>query len=350
MTLRLKEINTDYQLATWDAIQDDFAISSEFLKDNPSKRYAGWEQYTPKLGDEFSIENDRFRLEKFVGKGNFKTVFEATRVGRSESSSLPARVAAVFWRVNSTEKLEEAAHEARCFTFMRGNPGVIQMLDMPERVGKFSVRAITDLCDNGTLDSWAKGKPVVTRLKMTVQVAKILQGLHKSGIAHGDIKCANIGIDGEIVKLLDIGSSTQQGHDKKSPFRGTLAYAPPGCDDEENSPIERDVFALGVVIYDMMVQNPENLTFAKTVTRLTKKDNPLGYFYTAKQEDFDKAICFLPVPVVELLHPILRINPKERIKIDEVISKLERAIAETQEDFFGFPSECERDVSEDFFA
>jgi serine/threonine protein kinase len=81
-----------------------------------------------------------------------------------------------------------------------------------------------------------------------------LDFLHSHGWLHGDIKPANIGIDGRRAVLLDIGGAVKLGPGEKvapTPGRGgTVWYLAP---ERELQPYDKlvDVWAMGVIGYEL---------------------------------------------------------------------------------------------------
>lgn len=87
---------------------------------------------------------------------------------------------------------------------------------------------------------------------------KILQGvdyLHKTGIAHRDLKLENIIIDKERnIKIIDFGFATQcTKQDKGRVFCGTPSYmAPEIVNQQEHNYIKADIWALGIILYALL--------------------------------------------------------------------------------------------------
>ncbi len=77
-------------------------------------------------------------------------------------------------------------------------------------------------------------------------VASALAGLHAAGLVHGDVKPANVLVDGEDVRLVDLGlagPAVEQG-----PVRGTLAFlAPEGLLGTRSA--ATDLYALGITLH-----------------------------------------------------------------------------------------------------
>ncbi|PNS20016.1 hypothetical protein CAC42_1463 [Sphaceloma murrayae] len=70
-------------------------------------------------------------------------------------------------------------------------------------------------------------------------------------IEHNDIKLSNILIDAGEMKLIDLGMATSALQDR-SAIGGTPAYVPPEVMIDEFEPGKRDVFALGIILLDML--------------------------------------------------------------------------------------------------
>jgi serine/threonine-protein kinase len=108
--------------------------------------------------------------------------------------------------------------------------------------------------------------PPERALTIALQVADALAASHKTGIVHRDLKPDNIiliqrGRDRDFVKLLDFGIAKLTGSDGLSSHKtktglvlGTPAYmSPEQCEGRATVDHRTDVYALGVVLYEMLV-------------------------------------------------------------------------------------------------
>jgi eukaryotic-like serine/threonine-protein kinase len=108
--------------------------------------------------------------------------------------------------------------------------------------------------------------PPERALTIALQVADALAASHKTGIVHRDLKPDNIilikrGRDPDFVKLLDFGIAKLTGSDGMSSHKtktglvlGTPAYmSPEQCEGRATVDHRTDVYALGVVLYEMLV-------------------------------------------------------------------------------------------------
>ena len=113
-------------------------------------------------------------------------------------------------------------------------------------------------CDGETLKTRLERGPLAATeaVRVAVQVARGLARAHQAGIVHRDVKPGNIMVttEGE-AKLLDFGiAKITSGGDltRTGTTLGTIAYMAPehvrGGDADERS----DVWALGVVLYEML--------------------------------------------------------------------------------------------------
>jgi serine/threonine protein kinase/tetratricopeptide (TPR) repeat protein len=97
------------------------------------------------------------------------------------------------------------------------------------------------------------------KLKLLVQALHAIHYLHRRGVLHRDIKPANILVVGGNVKLVDFGLATAK--TQNAEFAGTFGYIAPelilGGRPSESS----DLYAIGVVAYEMTVgRHPFNLS------------------------------------------------------------------------------------------
>lgn len=116
-------------------------------------------------------------------------------------------------------------------------------------------------CAGGTLRERLRAGPLPVHdvVRLALQLASGLESAHRRHIIHGDLKPANVGItDGDGVKILDFGVAVRVGEDDtrdhlgRVGFMGTVAYAAPELLRGATPDVRSDLWALGVVCYEMV--------------------------------------------------------------------------------------------------
>ena len=92
------------------------------------------------------------------------------------------------------------------------------------------------------------------RARIVRDVCDAIHHAHALGIQHRDLKPSNIMLDGALSpKILDFGLS--DGDPTRGHFRGTLHYiAPEQLDPSQPIDARTDVYALGVILYELLVR------------------------------------------------------------------------------------------------
>jgi len=122
--------------------------------------------------------------------------------------------------------------------------------------------------------SWSRARtlkgplPIETALNYAKQIADALRAAHDKGITHRDLKPSNIMITpAGVVKVLDFGLAAQRHEHQEGetltmpPTRpgtimGTAAYMSP--EQARGEPVDKraDIWAFGVVLYEMLAGTP----------------------------------------------------------------------------------------------
>jgi len=143
--------------------------------------------------------------------------------------------------------------------------GVIQAVGGRDRMVYFIMEFLAGVTLSQVIRAEAP-MPPERSLTIAMQVADALAASHKSGIVHRDLKPDNIilitrGRERDFVKLLDFGIAKLTGGDGLSSHKtrtglvlGTPAYmSPEQCEGKPNVDHRTDIYALGIVLYEMLV-------------------------------------------------------------------------------------------------
>ena len=199
----------------------------------------------------------RYRLTRFVASGGMGDVFAA------EDIESRTEVALKFIRLTLQD---QAAAEARLEREVRmaqriDHPNVCRVMGLGESNGaRFCVM---ELLTGETLSErlHRQGQlPEAETIAVALQICAGLEAAHAAGVIHRDLKPGNIILTGDRVVIIDFGLAAAAPGQKDETRSltsdgaaiGTLAYmAPEQLENGESSPAS-DLFAFGVILYEML--------------------------------------------------------------------------------------------------
>lgn len=121
--------------------------------------------------------------------------------------------------------------------------------------------------------------PVADALRIATQIASALDAAHSAGIVHRDVKPANVLFDADgAVRLVDFGAAklmTESMSTKDDVTIGTVAYMSPEQARAEPVDNRADLWALGVVLYEMLAGvRPFTAADVESLLRELTNDDP----------------------------------------------------------------------------
>ena len=194
-----------------------------------------------------------YRILERLGGGGMGEVFLA------HDTKLDRQVALKFLPVEWSrdhELRERFLREARA-TSALDHPHICTIYEIDESPQGQLFIAMT-YCPGETLKQRIKAGPLPTDEAVTfaIQIAEALESAHENGVVHRDIKPANILITGrDQVKVVDFGLAKLAGEaavTRDGAVIGTPAYMSPEQAKGEAVDGRSDIWALGVVLYEML--------------------------------------------------------------------------------------------------
>ena len=201
-----------------------------------------------------------YRLVEVVGEGGMGTVYLAER----DDAAYRRQVAIKILRdgLGSSEAMARFRDERQILATL-DHPAIVKLLDGGTTEAGLPY-LVMEHVDGVPLTAYARALPLRRRLELLVQVTGAIQHAHQQLIVHRDIKPANILIDGSgapklldfgIAKLLDRGAD-REAHTATGVMLFTVEYASPEQARGQPVSVATDVYALGAVMYDLLVGAP----------------------------------------------------------------------------------------------
>lgn len=188
--------------------------------------------------------NQRFLLEKELGRGGMGAVYSAT------DQKLQRRVAIKVLKESSGPEVQKKLHLEAQIAARLMHENVVTLYDIGEAGDTCFL--IMEQVDGTSYSKRWRHLTMEERLRVLAQVAEALDYAHHQGVIHRDIKPGNVLLtSADVPKLSDFGLSilVEQG-DQSGAIRGTPLYMSP--EQTKGVPLDyrSDLYSLGVMIYE----------------------------------------------------------------------------------------------------
>ena len=266
-----------------------------------------------------------------IGEGGMGEVWQARDTKLDRDVALKVLPEAF---TSDPDRLARFEREAKVLASLN-HPNIGSIYGLEEAEG---VKALVlELVEGPTLaDRIKQGAiPIDEALPIAKQIAEALEAAHERGIIHRDLKPANIKVKGDgMVKVLDFGLAKALepeagGDPSQSPtmtaaatqmgmLMGTAAYMSPEQAKGKTADRRADVWAFGVVLYEMLTGKRlfEGATASDTLAAVLRAE-----------PDWDVLPRDTPTAVRRLLRRCVERDPKRRLQhVGDVRMEVEEAL------------------------
>ncbi len=263
-----------------------------------------------------SVIAGRYRVEEVLGTGSFGSVFAATHTGTGQQVAVKVLTGG---DPDSQRALMRFFKEARV-TAGLSHPNTVRVLDFGQEDSGLLYMVLERLVGRNLKEEkhlrLNRGEVFTEKEAIWVGIAitRSLAEAHAAGLVHRDLKPENIflhdvGEDQPVVKVLDFGvakdldtSITRKGH-----VIGTPAYMSP--EQVQNHPLDgrSDLYALGVLLYEMVCGEPPYSADSPIQLALRHATDPVP-------DPRDRALTPLSNEFVEIVRRVMAKKPKQRFK------------------------------------
>jgi serine/threonine-protein kinase len=202
----------------------------------------------------------RYRITEKLGEGGMGVVYAAL----DEKLNRPVALKMIRDAVAGERARERLWREARSAARIN-HPNVCQLYEIDEEQGQLFI-AMELLEGESLAHRLRRGPlPAADAVGVILPVLAALGELHRHGLVHRDLKPSNVFLTPHGAKLLDFGlartfdphaAETQSGLTLEGTIVGTPAYMAPEQVTEGAVDARSDLFAAGVILYEMLAGQP----------------------------------------------------------------------------------------------
>ncbi|EKF98472.1 serine/threonine protein kinase, putative,protein kinase, putative [Trypanosoma cruzi] len=254
---------------------------------------------------------EKFTKVRQIGKGNMG----ACALARNNEDGKCYVIKQIDLRRMSKKERQQSLNEAHLLSSLR-HPNIINYVDSFLLKKSDHLCIVMEFADSGDLSARIKKSYGVNFresqvLDWIIQLVLSLSYVHQRRILHRDIKSQNVFLTSQnILKLGDFGiARTLSGtYDQARTFVGTPYYLSPELILERPYDHRSDVWALGVVIYELLaLKHPFNATSMKGLMQriLKVQYDPVPKLYTTELRN--------------IVPRLLNREPAHRIKLEELL-------------------------------
>ncbi len=279
-----------------------------------------------------ALLGNRYRVQNKLGAGGMGTVYRALDQLTGEEVALKRVLISPLTFDSATNATDDMrvglSREFQILASLR-HPNVISVKDHgfdAERQPFFTMNLLEDA---QPITLACRTQPTATKVRLLIEMLQALAYVHRRGIIHRDLKPRNVLVDNNgRVQVLDFGLAISHGQEQE--VAGTLAYIAPEVLSGESATFAADLYAVGVIAYEMLVgKHPFDIRNITT----------LSYEILNKQPDLS---LLKNVRIEDVVHPPTKTARRSDSEIDPLSSEEtrcgEESISQVKSDLPAFTS------------
>lgn len=209
----------------------------------------------PDRRGEFTRLADRYTIGPEIGRGGFGRVCEAV----ARHSGQPVAIKLLNQeRANDADAIHQLAVEGALAQQFQ-HPNIVDVLEAGPR-SETGPYIVMEYLDGDSLDQTLNLRvtlPAPEAVRIVIQIAEALALVHGRGYVYLDLKPQNVvlvheGDQRNLPKLVDFGTAAHKDADPSRPLIGTPLYLAPEQIRYEPVDQRTDVYALGIVLYELV--------------------------------------------------------------------------------------------------
>ena len=204
----------------------------------------------------------KYTVEQPLGKGSWSQVFRGTENGKAYALKM-------IQRGKDPEALDKMRRNASLMARVR-HPAIAAFVEMI--VADKVVCIVSEIAEGTPLAARLKESPPDLRQSWEIarQVLEALEAAHAKGVYHGDLKPANIMIDGQgRVKVTDFGLAPLAPAEPADP-----TYTAPEQLAGQGGEARTDLYAVGALVYQLVTGHPPFSGAREEVMHRVAQDRP----------------------------------------------------------------------------
>jgi eukaryotic-like serine/threonine-protein kinase len=203
-------------------------------------------------------EPEGYEILNELGRGGMAIVYKAHELKLNRIVAIKMLRSGIH---ASTEELKRFRLEAEVVAQLK-HPNIVQIHSVGDYLGVPFLSL--ELIDGGTLETFINGKPhsPEVAIQLVEAIARGVHAAHQKGIIHRDLKPSNILMTQDHVpKIADFGvaklATFERDHTQTGVVMGTPCYiAPEKAKGVRETTPGVDVYALGVILYELLTGRP----------------------------------------------------------------------------------------------